>query len=61
MAPTAAVEAEKIKATGAHQRRSSGVTVTTFRAMKHEPTGGEVKGADRRRRDITDISAPPAS
>lgn len=40
------------KATGAHRRRFSGVTVTTFRKMKHEPTGGEVKGTDRRRRDI---------
>lgn len=43
------------------RERSSRVTVATFRAMKHEPTGGEVRGADRRWRDITDIASPPTS
>lgn len=43
------------------ETRCSEVTVTTFRAMKHEPTGGEVRGADRRRRNIPDIPAPPAA
>lgn len=65
MASTAAAEVSSVeatkkknKATGAHQRAFSRVTVATFRAMKHDPMGG---GADRRWRDITDISSPPTS
>lgn len=48
-------------AAGSHRRRFSGLTVTTFGIMKHEPAGGEVRRRDRRRADTSDISAPPAS
>lgn len=34
---------------GANRSRSSRVTVTVFRKMKHKPTGGGVRGGDRRR------------
>lgn len=39
------------KATGTHRRRFSGVRVTVFRIMKHEPTGG----VDRRWRYVRGI------
>lgn len=54
MTPTVAkatsAAVEKLRAP-VPETRCGGVTVTTFRAMKHEPPGGEVRGADRRRRD----------